>query len=79
MDYSTLVIPSIQRILTKLLGETRTEDSDRLPSYSTRTVDVIHAATNMEICSISNRTDYEDNKVLEVAIGTDRCVYLFNN
>ena len=78
MDYSTLVIPSIQGILTKLLGETRTEDSDRLPSYSTRTVDIIHDATNMEVCSISNRTDYEDNKVLEVAIGTDRCVYLFN-
>lgn len=76
-DYSKVVIPAVCKMMGDMLGPCRTEDSDRLPDYSERTVDVVCEKTNMEVCSISLRKDFPDAKVLEVAIGTDRCVYNF--
>lgn len=40
-------------------------------------VQVVCEATNMEVCSISRRRDFPEANVLEVAIGTDRCVHNF--
>ena len=50
-------------------------ESDRLPSYSLKTIDFM--VNGMEICSCSVRTDFSDSNilVLEIAIGLDRCVY----
>lgn len=85
-DYSKAVIPAVQKMMADMLGPCRIEDSDRLPDYSERTVDVVCEKTNMEVCSISLRKDFKwtqgsgqacEAKVLEVAIGTDRCVYNF--
>jgi glycyl-tRNA synthetase len=76
-DYTPSVIATMKSILGILVGPVRIEASDRLPSYSTSTTDVICEANNMEVCSISNRTDFENAKVLEVAVGSDRCVYNF--
>lgn len=76
-DYSKTLIPTVQRALSQLIGPCRIEDSDRLPDYSERTVDVICEKTDMEVCSISLRKDFPNAKVLEVAVGTDRCVYNF--
>jgi glycyl-tRNA synthetase len=76
-DYSKVVIPAVCKMMSDLLGPCRTEDSDRLPDYSERTVDVVCEKTNMEVCSISVRKDFPNARVLEVAIGSDRCVYNF--
>lgn len=76
-DYSKAVIPAVQKMISDMIGPCRTEDSDRLPDYSERTVDVICEKTNMEVCSISVRKDFPNAKVLEIAIGSDRCVYNF--
>jgi glycyl-tRNA synthetase len=77
-DYSLAIISTVERMLSDFVGPCHTEDSDRLPDYSEKTVDVICDKTNMEICSISLRKDFTNAKVLEVAIGTDRCVFNFN-
>ena len=74
--------------------ETRVIESDRLPDYSLRTMDieVWNEDKWMEICSISKRKDFDkkaiinykskviekDLLVLEIAIGLDRCVYNYN-
>lgn len=84
-DYSKAVVPAVQDMISEMIGPCRVEDSDRLPEYSERTVDVICENTNMEVCSISIRNDCKwshasvqmEAKVLEVAIGTDRCVFNF--
>lgn len=90
MDYHTLV-PEIAKRLEKLLGHPmRVVDSDRLPSYSERTID-IEAKTKhkwLEICSISKRHDiwftWELNAKprtlinYEFAFGLDRCVFVNN-
>jgi glycyl-tRNA synthetase len=91
-DYSKAVIPAVQKMISDMIGPCRTEESDRLPDYSERTTDVICEKTNMEVCSISSRKDFvskvfvdgkltdgfiQSAKVLEVAIGTDRCVFNF--
>lgn len=79
-DYSVTIIPSVSSIISNLIGmDTRIEQSDRLPDYSEHTVDVMVNKTNMEVCSISKRKDFQDVKNLEVAIGTDRLVYNFLN
>jgi glycyl-tRNA synthetase len=78
-DYTPPVIETVKEMLKIMIGPVRTEASDRLPSYSLATTDVICEKTDMEVCSISNRTDFETAKVLEVAIGTDRCVYNFSH
>jgi glycyl-tRNA synthetase len=60
--------------------------SDRTPAYSTKTMDVMvdfidenGEAREMELCSISRRTDLEGFNVLEVAIGLDRCIWVKQN
>jgi glycyl-tRNA synthetase len=78
-DYSINLIPKVEQILSNLIGVCHTEDSDRLPSYSEQTIDIVCTRNNMEVCSISKRKDFEDKKVLEIAIGTDRLIYNFQN
>lgn len=78
-DYASQVIPDTLRMMQELIGPCREEDSDRLPSYSEGTTDIVCLKSDMEVCSISRRNDFPDAKVLEVAIGTDRCVYNFLN
>jgi glycyl-tRNA synthetase len=74
-DYSKAVIPVVHRMISDMIGQCRIEKSDRLPDYAEETTDIVCNASNMEVCSISKRKDFKDAKVLEVAIGTDRCVY----
>lgn len=76
-DYSVTLIPTVAEMISEMIGLCRIEDSDRLPDYAEWTKDIICNKTNMEVCSISKRTDFEGMHVLEVAIGTDRCVYNF--
>jgi len=77
-DYSVPVLAQVQKTLARLLGPCRIEPSERLPDYAEWTKDVICEATSMEICSISRRKDFEGACVLEVAVGTDRCVFNFS-
>lgn len=87
-DYYPSIVANIRQGLSEILSfaEGRNsgvyvQRSDRLPSYSTETMDVMfandpEALEGMEVCSISRRTDYQDGvHNIEVAIGTDRCVY----
>lgn len=91
-DYQELVLEPVQKIIEKLLSlPTRIIESDRLPSYSLKTMDVEvnNGDKWMEICSISKRTDFpqkakfktkkgdveKDLLVLEIAIGLDRMIY----
>ncbi len=83
-DYHAKIAPKIAEAIKRLLGlPTRLVDSDRLPDYSLKTLDVEvdNGDKWMEVCSISLRKDFttgEPNKdylVLEVAIGLDRLVY----
>lgn len=76
-DYSTLLVPFVRDMISSYIGPCRTEDSDRLPDYAEWTKDVVCEKTNMEVCSISRRKDFEGAEVIEVAIGTDRVVYNF--
>ncbi len=79
-DYYPLIVEDVRKALAELLISCKTEKSDRLPSYSDETTDVIFVEPEqeMEICSISRRKDFDSNiKNIEVAIGTDRCVYNF--
>ena len=61
-DYQEACLEPVRRMVAAMTGlETRIVESDRLPSYSRRTVD-IEAMTGegywMELCSISLRTDF---------------------
>lgn len=85
-DYSKTVIPAVSKMIADFIGPCHVEKSDRLPDYSEETMDIVCDANNMEVCSISKRKDFAraaksgqvvDAKVLEIAIGTDRCVYNF--
>lgn len=78
-DYSISLIPAVQKAIGQMIGPCRVELSDRLPDYSECTTDIICQSSNMEVCSISKRTDYPGAKILEVAVGTDRCVYNYFN
>jgi glycyl-tRNA synthetase len=78
-DYSAKLYPDVLELMSSLLGECRIEESDRTPSYSEQTMDVVCKATDMEVCSMSKRKDFDGYKVIEIAIGTDRCVYNFIN
>jgi len=78
-DYSVKLYPDVLAMISKALGDCRLEKSDRLPDYSEETIDVVCNKTNMEVCSMSKRKDFDGYKVIEIAIGTDRCVYNFNN
>lgn len=76
-DYAAPMTTSIFREIQLITGcQTRLVNSDRLPSYSEQTLD-IEVFTNdhwREMCSISKRTDFDNAKVLEVAVGLDRLI-----
>ena len=76
-DYSLEVIPTVCLMISEFIGPCRIENSDRVPDYSEKTIDIVCEKSNMEVCSISVRNDFPGAKVLEIAIGTDRCVYNF--
>ena len=94
-DYQEKVLVPLAKMFKEILAlETRVVESDRLPDYSIRTMDieVWNEDKWMEICSISKRKDFtkkavinyknkvieKDLLVLEIAIGLDRCVYNYN-
>lgn len=73
-DYQAAMLPILQGSFERLLGKCEIIESDRLPAYSLKTMDVVH--DGMELASISLRKDYsEDIRVLEIAIGLDRVVH----
>lgn len=87
-DYQESIILELADMFRNILNlNTRIVVSDRLPSYSLKTLDieVENGEKWMEICSISLRTDFPykpvmKNKeveclVLEIAIGLDRLLY----
>jgi glycyl-tRNA synthetase len=91
-DYQSNVLEPIRKMFEDIIAlPTRIIESDRLPSYSLRTVDieVYNEDKWMEICSISKRTDFDqkakinfknkviekDLLVLEIALGVDRVLY----
>lgn len=90
MDYQELAEPLAQAVAKLLGAKTRVVDSDRLPNYSQRTIDIEAKTPHkwLEICSISKRTDVpfawtipntraEKNLInYELAFGLDRCVYV---
>lgn len=76
-DYSVAMKEDVKNMISDLIGPCKIEPSDRLPDYAEWTYDVIHSESNMEVCSMSKRKDFDLAKVLEVAIGTDRMVYHF--
>ncbi len=78
-DYSTLLYPDVVKAISNMIGECRLEPSDRIPIYSDETMDIICVKSEMEVCSMSKRKDLENYKVIEIAIGTDRCIYNFEN
>lgn len=76
-DYSVSLTQELLTALSKLIGSCKIEVSDRIPDYSKLTTDIICKKSEMKVCSISKRKDLPEAKVLEVAIGTDRCLYNF--
>lgn len=83
-DYMQVILEPLANLMQLEIGlETRVVESDRLPSYSTKTMDIEVRNSDkwMEICSVSNRIDvpftWKEKNLLnvEVAIGLDRCVY----
>jgi len=91
-DYQEKVLEPLRAMFQKVIGlPARIVESDRLPSYSLKTMDieVDNGDKWMEICSVSKRTDFpqkvkfqtkngvneKEMLVLEIAIGLDRCVY----
>lgn len=94
-DYQAAVSEPMRRLIAELVGlPARIVESDRLPSYSKKTMDieVDNGDKWMEICSISVRTDFDmparfvakgktiekELDVLEIAVGLDRMVYNYN-
>lgn len=89
MDYQELAQPIATEVAHLLGVETRVVESDRVPSYSQRTVDIEAKTPHkwLEVCSISKRTDVpfawampntQTEKPLvnyEFAFGLDRLVY----
>ncbi len=78
-DYYSKLVPIVNDLVTKMVDKSFLELSDRLPDYSEVTTDVIIEKNKMEVCSISKRKDFEGANVVEIAIGTDRCIYNFKN
>jgi glycyl-tRNA synthetase len=94
-DYQEKVLDPIRKMFEDIISmPCRIVESDRLPDYSLRTMDieVWNEDKWMEICSISKRTDFTKkaifnikNKVvekellvLEIATSSDRIVYNYN-
>jgi len=92
MDYHEAILEPVRAMIGAMVAlPTRLVESDRLPAYALRTMDVEvwNGDKWMEVCSISKRTDFpeklrfqgkkdiveKDALVLEVAIGLDRCIY----
>ena len=78
-DYSLKLYPDVLKAISNIIGECRIEPSDRLPDYSEETTDIVCVKSEMEVCSMSKRKDLEGYKVIEVAIGTDRMIFNFQN
>lgn len=78
-DYSLKLYLDVLKAISNMIGECRIEASDRLPDYSEETTDIVCVKSDMEVCSMSKRKDLEGFKVIEIAIGTDRCIYNFQN
>jgi glycyl-tRNA synthetase len=78
-DYSIKLYPDVLKAISNMIGDCRIEESDRLPDYSEQTTDIVCVKSDMEVCSMSKRKDLDGYKVIEIAIGTDRCVYNFQN
>jgi glycyl-tRNA synthetase (class II) len=80
-DYFDPIVNFINDIITKYIWSSYVDNSDRLPVYSKETKDIICNEVMLEVCSISRRLDFSipNTNVIEVAIGTDRLVYLKNN
>ena len=76
-DYSLTLNPDVCKMITNMIGACIIEKSDRLPDYSEETMDIVCMKSSMEVCSMSKRKDFEGFKVIEIAIGTDRCIYNF--
>lgn len=89
-DYMEPVVLAMQEVISEMVAgymAVRRIPSDRLPTYSLRTMDieVDNGQKWMEVMSISDRTDYEHRafigksekgfRVLEVAVGLDRLIY----
>ncbi len=91
-DYHSAILEPVRKMIASMVHlPTRLIESDRLPSYSLKTMDVEvwNGDKWMEVCSISLRTDFpeklkfqskkglveKDALVLEIAIGLDRCIY----
>lgn len=91
-DYFALLLDPVRSALGQFTGKpARVVESDRLPSYSLKTMDVEvdNGDKWMEVCSISLRTDFphpyrfttgkglQERTLLnvEVAVGTDRVAY----
>lgn len=81
-EYQENVIHDLAVLVRNLLKlNTRIVLSDRLPSYSLKTIDieVFNGYKWMEICSVSKRNDFDqDNTVLEIAFGLDRLLYNYS-
>lgn len=78
-DYSVKLYPDVCDAISKIIGPCKMEYSDRLPDYSDETMDIICIKPDMEVCSMSKRKDLDGYKVIEIAIGTDRCISCFNS
>ena len=78
-DYYPALVAAVHALIAKFVGACHTEPSDRLPKYAEETTDVVMDWNQQEVCSMSRRTDFDDYKVIEIAIGTDRCVYNLQN
>lgn len=94
-DYQSYMMPRLRKMFKEELNlPVRVVDSDRLPSYSRRTVDVeaFNGDRWVEVCSVSVRDDFDKPAVfatkkstvtkkllvLEIAIGLCRSVELRN-
>ncbi len=82
-DYHESVLVPVKMMIESILKlPCRLVESDRLPSYSQKTMDVEvnNGDKWMEVCSISKRTDFpiENILVVEIAIGLDRILYNYN-
>lgn len=73
IDHKKL-IRTVKGIVQDYVGRCRTVKA-KPPHYSKRTTDIQLSKTKMELASISERTDFPDGKVMEIAIGTDRIVF----
>ena len=78
-DYSTKLYPDVLKAISNMIGECRIEASNGLPDYSEETTDIVCMKSDMEVCSMSKRKDLEGYKVIEIAIGTDRMIFNFQN